>query len=323
MIAVTGANGLLGSFITQQLLSIHSEVVAVVRPDANLELLRPVNSAITFRHSDVTDLPSLQQALAGATTVVHVAGVVSFNRAHRDRVYQVNVEGTRNVINCCLKLGVKNVIHVSSVAALGRSKESKQVDETTRWVASNLNTDYAESKHLAELEVFRGMEEGLQVSMVNPSVILAPVRSGQSSAQLFSYIEKGWPFYGDGDLNFVDVRDVAHLVQQLVSQPRNGERYIANAGTVSLKQMLDGISARLNKPKPKLRIPGALVAAAAWAEEGRARLAGKEPMLTRQSVKLLKENFFFNNQKAIAELGMRFRTLDETLDWCCQVLKNN
>jgi len=320
MIAVTGANGLLGSFITKELLAHHPQVQAIVRPEADLQLLQSVNEKLTFQQADVTDLPSLHQALAGADTVVHVAGVVSFNRAHRERIYQVNVEGTRNVIDCCLKLGVKNVIHVSSVAALGRSKESKHVDETSRWVASHLNTDYAESKHLAELEVYRGMEEGLQVSMVNPSVILAPVHSGQSSAQLFSYVAKGWPFYGDGTMNFVDVRDVAHLVARLVQQPRNGERYIANAGAASLKQILDGIATRLNKSKPYLRIPGGWVAVAALLEETRAKLASKEPMLTRQSVKLLKENFFFSNQKAIHELGIQFRTLDDTLDWCCAAL---
>ena len=301
----------MGRYLVQRFADAGLPVRAVVRTHAGLP------PGTEWQAANVLDLPGLLTAFENAQVVVHAAGMVSFNPRHRQALFDTNVEGTRNVVNACLKLGVPRLIHISSVAALGRTKEMKHVDEQSKWVASSLNTHYGESKYKAELEVFRGMEEGLHVSIVNPSVVLAPEKSGRSSAQLFTYAAKEWPFYGEGIMNYVDVRDVAELVYQLYQQDWNGERFIASAGAVPLFNIMSQISEKLGKKKPHLRVPATLAASAAWAEELRARLTGQEPLLTRQSVKILKESVFFDNRKASEKLGITFKKLEETLDWSC------
>jgi nucleoside-diphosphate-sugar epimerase len=321
MIAITGANGLLGNYVTKELVGIGHSVRAIIRNNASMDSLHPVQHLIEKAEADILDMPALLEALAGAKVVVHVAGLVSFHPANRNRLFQVNLQGTRNVVNACLRQGIPKLIHISSVAALGRAKKNLLVNEESKWTISSTNTHYAASKYEAEIEVFRGMEEGLEVSIVNPSVILAPLKNGRSSAQLFSYVAKEQWFYGDGNINYVDVRDVSKVIATLVRENWNGERFIVNAGSTPLINLLGEIALRLEKNKPFIRVPAGLAYLAALAEEWRSLATGKEPLLTRQSVKLLKENFYFDNNKVIEKLGFRFKTLSETLDWCCQELE--
>lgn len=313
---ITGANGLLGSFITRELIAQGEDVVAGVRAQSDLSLLADVKSKVNFAEADVLDMPQLQAAFAGADTVIHAAGFVSFNPRKRDQLFQVNVEGTRNVVNTCLALGVRKLIHISSVAALGRTKGVKKISEESKWTSSPHNTRYAESKYESELEVFRGMEEGLVVSILNPSVILAPIKTGQSSSQLFTYLNQERIFYGDGVINYVDVRDVARMAHTLTRGNWQGERFIASAGASSMKELFDQAATRMGKRKPWVKVGTRVSKLAAIIEEMRARMLGKEPLLTRESVKILEEEFFFDNQKAQRELEMSFRSLEETLDWC-------
>ncbi|HMR58068.1 MAG TPA: NAD-dependent epimerase/dehydratase family protein, partial [Cyclobacteriaceae bacterium] len=187
MIAITGANGLLGSYVLHKLVAEQVPVIAICRTNSNRNLVKDL-AGVIWREADVTDPVSLEDALKGATTVIHTAAIVSFNPRLRDKMLQVNAEGTRNVVDSCLGLQIPNLIHISSVAALGRKSGINRVDETTHWVSSNLNTDYAKSKRMAELEVWRGAEEGLSVNIINPSVILAPADWNKSSVRLFQYV---------------------------------------------------------------------------------------------------------------------------------------
>src|SRR5690606_14468045 len=158
MIAVTGANGLLGSFIVRKLLEKKEPFVALKRAGSDTTLLDDVSSSIEWRNADVTDTVALEESLQGITTVIHTAATVSFNPRKASFVMECNVQGTRNVVNLCLAAGIKRLVHISSVAALGRQKNQWLVDETNQWVDSPLNSVYGHSKYLAELEVFRGQE---------------------------------------------------------------------------------------------------------------------------------------------------------------------
>ena len=182
MVAITGATGLLGGHILDKLLEEAASPIALYRPGQ--DLLLP--AGVIKRPADILDQVSLREALDGATTVIHAAAFVSFNPRRRKKIFEVNVMGTRNVIDTCLQLGIKNFIHISSVAALGR-KSGQEMTEESNWTGSH-STDYAESKYLAELEVFRAAEEGLTVSIVNPSFILSASQPLRSSATLFNYI---------------------------------------------------------------------------------------------------------------------------------------
>jgi nucleoside-diphosphate-sugar epimerase len=208
MIAITGGNGLLGSFIIRELINTNQPFVAFKRNNSDISLLRDVSEKITWRDADVLDPVSLNEALNDITHVIHAAAIVSFNPRDAKKIYNVNVLGTRNITNACLNAGVRRFVHISSVAALGRQKDQTIIDEQNKWIDNPLNSTYAESKYYAELEVFRAQEEGLSTVIINPSVILAPTDWTRSSAQLFKYVYDEKSFYIDGSLNYVDVRDV-------------------------------------------------------------------------------------------------------------------
>lgn len=315
MIAITGANGLLGSRIVMQLAKDSIPFFGVKRVQSDTSLIGDV--PVTWRDADLLDVGALHEVLEGATTVIHTAALVSFKNNDGEQLYKVNVEGTRNVVNACLSLKVPRLIHVSSVAALGRQKGVYHINEDSKWVDSKLNSDYAESKYLAELEVFRGQEEGLKIDIVNPSVILSQADWDKSSAQFFKYVWKNKPFYTQGSINYVDARDVVDMICVLLNKEASGERHIANGGTVPLKDILNKVAGHFNKKAPWIKVPGSLVTTAAWFESFRSWITGIEPLVTPQSARAANEKFFYSNQKAIQKLGMQFRTLDETLEWCC------
>jgi dihydroflavonol-4-reductase len=321
MIAVTGANGLLGSVLIRKFLEQNLPVTAIVRTDSDTRSLEEFNDRMTLRKADVLDVMALRDSFQGAAAVIHCAAAVSFNPRGKKRVFAVNVEGTRNVVDTCLTLGIPKLIHVSSVAALGRQKGFPEIDEEAKWVDSPLNSSYAESKYRAELEVFRGMEEGLSVSIINPSVILAPSDWNKSSSQLFHYVAQERMFYTDGSINYVDARDVADIIYRLYSGAGAGEKIIANAGAIELKSLLAEIARRLGKKEPSLRVSGGWLRAVVRLEEIRCLFSGREPVITRESARFATETFFYNNRKVKEELGFKFRELAETLDWCCDVYR--
>ncbi len=288
VVAVTGANGVVGSVIVDHLSRNSLTVKKVVRPE-----------------TDVLDIAGLMKAFEDVDTVVHSAGFVSFNPREKRQLYDVNVQGTRNVVNASLSAGVKKLIHISSVAAIERSV-----------------TDYGRSKYLAELEVYRGMEEGLKVSVVNPSVVLAAGDGRRSSSALFGYVWRERKFYTDFNLNYVDARDVADIVARLVREDHNGEKFIATAGTISLSAILREIARRFQKKAPSINVPIGLATIAAGLEELRASITRSEPMATRQSARALREKLIFQNEKVKQVLGTEFHSLEKTLDWCCAEYKN-
>lgn len=307
MIAVTGANGLLGTHLLEQFR---------MEGHAAIGIVRNVHQAPQdWRKGDILDPDSLLEALKGIDTVIHAAAMVSFNPGRREEILETNVQGTANVVNACLEAGVGRLIHISSIAAVGRV-EGTIISEDSPWTGENVS-DYAESKYLAELEVFRGAEEGLEVSMVNPSMVLTGSQPGRSSAALLDYIWKGSVLYPTGHINFVDVRDVAAAVAMLAHQPQQGERFILSAGSLPYKEFFSQVALRLQRPAPRYALSRSTAWLAGLASEFSARLTGKEPALTRLSAMMASNKYVYSHQKAATQLGLRFRTLEETLDWCC------
>lgn len=321
MVAVTGANGLLGNFIAKKFIDENIPIFGVKRSASDITFVNEAVKNVEWRSADVNDSNSLMEAFKGAEVVIHAAAIVSFDPRAKKRIYKTNVDGTRNVVNACLTLGIHRLILVSSVAALGRKKGQTEINEENQWTDSDLNSDYAKSKYLSELEAYRGQEEGLNISIVNPSIILAPANPNKSSAQVFNYVQKERRFYTDGDINYVDARDVAELVFRVYVEKIDGEKFIASAGQVALKELMDEIAKRLNKRPPSVKVSPRLVRFAAWLEEMRCRITGSEALISRQSVKMSKEKFHYQNQKSINRLKMEYRPLAETLDWCCDHYK--
>jgi dihydroflavonol-4-reductase len=317
MIAVTGANGLLGSFLVRRLLQENTPFVALKRAQSDLSLLQDVASQIQWRDADINDPLSLQDAFQDVEGVIHTAAVVSFNPRDKKKIFEVNVEGTRNVVDACLGSGVKRLLHVSSVAALGRTKGQSVTTENNKWVASPLNSTYGESKYLAELEVFRGEEEGLSTIIINPSVILAPANWNNSSARLFRYVWDEKAFYIDGSLNYVDVRDVVNVMLPLYNSTARADRFIVNAGNISFKEFFDKIADHFSKKSPSIKLNKDVLGFIARMEAWRSAIFRTEPMITRETARLADTFFWYDNQKVKKALGVEFQSIEATLAWCC------
>lgn len=318
MIAVTGANGLLGSYIVKHLLEQQRACIAIYRNASDITLLPSQHPLLSWRNADIEDPVSLEEAFKDVHTVIHAAAMVSFHPRRRQKIMDVNVGGTRNVVNACLNLGVKKLIHISSVAALGRQKNQTFIDENNKWVDSAMNSTYGESKYFAELEVMRGQEEGLDTVMLNPSVIFAAADWSKSSAKLFKYVWDEKPFFIDNHLNFVDVRDVASATAQLIDRSFPGERFILNAGALPLKEVFGKIATRFNKKAPRIEINATAMKTLAFLEGFRSWLSGSEPLITTETTRLAGTRFLYDNTKVKKALNLQFQTIDQTLDWCCE-----
>lgn len=317
MIAVTGANGLLGSYVVRELLDKNIPFVALIRPGSDTSLLTDVHDKITWRVADVLDAVALHDALAGASGVIHAAAIVSFNPRDKAKLFTANIEGTKNVVDVCLLLGIKRLLHISSVAALGRLKNQGVITEENKWTESALNSAYAESKYRAELEVFRGQEEGLSTLVVNPSVILSRSDWNRSSSQLFKYVWKQNPFYIDGSLNYVDVRDVSKAIIGLYHSVYEGERFIINAGSIPYPDFFKAVAKRLNRKPPRIKLSKGALTWLARAEQIRSALTGANPLVTPETARLAESRFLYSNSKITGALNLTFQPIEQSLDWCC------
>jgi nucleoside-diphosphate-sugar epimerase len=318
MIGVTGANGLLGSFIVRKLLDLDEPFIAFKRNGSDVSLLSDVNGRIQWRDVDLLDPVSTEDALQGVTSIIHSAARVSFNPRLAREITAVNVQGTRNLIDAALANGIDRFIFISSVGALGRMKGQAVLDETNKWVDNAQHTVYATSKYLAELEVFRGQEEGLQTLTLNPSVILAPADWTKSSARLFKYVWDERLFYIDGSLNYVDVRDVATAACMALKSGIENERFIVSAGSVSVREFFEAVAHRFGKRPPMVKLNKNLVKIVAGFETLRARLHRSEPLITAETARLADTRFQYQNDKIKNAFQLQFHPLEETIDWCCQ-----
>ena len=323
MLLITGANGLVGSAVARMAISQGIAVRAIKRPNSDMTMVQDIEHQIDWCLGDVLDIPSLEDALAGITHVVHTAAIVSFVPKDRPAMYKTNVEGTANVVNTCLAANISKLCFLSSVASLGRpdpkrihGHEDILIDETQRWEVSSLNSHYAKTKYQAEQEVWRGIAEGLNAVMVCPSVILGEGDWYKSSSQLFKFAFDQKPFYPQGDINYVDVLDVASAILQLTYSDIKDERFILNAGKVSYKIFLEKLAISLGKRPPRYGVKQ-WMAEILWRIEAlRMFFTGKAPLLTKETARSSAYHFMYPSNKIKDALGFTFRDLDTTIQRC-------
>lgn len=321
MILITGANGLLGSFLANTLAVQGNQVLAFVRENADLSLLDHKNENIQLFFGDVLDIESLRKAFNDLpiSKVVHSAAIVSYQPGDYEKMHVVNIEGTKNIVNISLQYSLDKFVFISSVAALGRSS-SGIVDEETAWNNTGYNSKYGISKREAELEVWRGQIEGLNTVILNPSLILAPADGKRSSSRLFSFLKLEKSFYPTGTLNYIDIRDAVDIIIEFLYNEINNDRYILNAGTVPYKDFfIQAANIKgLNPPKyPVKKITGIL---ALFADKLRSKIGNKESMLSAESLRVSRSNVRFDNSKIKRKLNFKFRSLDESIEWVWQQL---
>lgn len=320
MIFLTGATGLVGSFICRKLLQDGYKVKAIKRTSSDTSMLSDVMEQITWVESDILDVLSLKEALEGCTQVVHSAGFVSYNRKDAAQLEKVNAEGTANLVNAALSHNIRHFTHISSVAAIGRSGKLKEIDESFKWSDADEHTPYGQSKHQAELEVFRGGIEGLEVVILNPALVLGPGPTDRSSSQVFKYVADEKPFYTEGTLNYVDARDLASIALAAVQgKLKTGERYIVSAGCLSYKAFFEKVAHCMNKKAPTIRVNSYLLKAAYYLETIKSTVRGKSPLITRDTLKLSQQQLKFKNFKIIEAIDYQFIPIDETIRWACRL----
>lgn len=321
MILVTGGNGFLGAYLVQYLVQSGEQVRVLHRATSDLSLLSPVRDKIEFVEGDIQDITSLVNAMEGIDKVYHAAAIVSFDPAKRAQLYNINVQGTANVIDAALQKGVNKLLHVSSVAAIGDIPSNGKVDETARWERNKARSHYSISKFLAEQEAWRGQAEGLPTLIVNPSVIMGAGGWHTGTPALFKRIDEGFPFYPPGINGFVDVRDVAEASIALMNHTQEGERFILSSENLSFLQVLTQIADELKATRPYLKASPLVSSLALPIEKVKTLITGEEPMITRESIASSTIQIHYSNQKVTSAIDFHFRPIRETLHETAELYK--
>ncbi len=332
MILVTGGTGLVGSHLLYDLLKTGNRVRALKRASSDvLSVAKTISyysdhaqdllNQIEWVDGDILDMASLEDALEGIKQVYHCAAIVSFNPLHKEEMLMINVEGTANLVNACLVKGVEKLCHVSSIASLGRNSTASLVTEETHWKTSPQNSWYAISKYGAEREVWRGAEEGLQVVVVNPSVIIGPGNWDKGSIAMIRMAAKGLLYYSGGRTGYVDVRDVTRAMKQLMESKIKGERYIVNGANLTYRAFFDRLHKQFGKPDSKIPI-GKVMGELGWRiEKLRSAFRRKEPVITKETARAANYSYEFSSDKIQQALDFHFTPIDSTIKEVCEMYK--
>jgi dihydroflavonol-4-reductase len=333
MILVTGGTGLLGAHLLLNLTRKSLAVRALRRGKSDLSSVKKIFEIyegagtglfdkIEWIEGDVLDSSSLENAMQGVEHVYHCAAMVSFDSRLVSRMMQVNIEGTANVVNVALASGVKKFCHVSSVAALAKNEKSEIITEDNWWKTSKGNSDYAISKHGAEREAWRASEEGLDVIIINPSVILGPGNWNKSSSVLIKSAYKGFRFYTSGTVGFVDVRDVVNCMTALMESKIKNERFILSSENYSFRDFITLLHNTLETGKTPLPISNFMTEIAWRAEKVKTLLTGKKPLITKDSARSATAVTYFSNEKVCKALDYDFIPVKEAVRDVSKVFLN-
>ena len=322
---VTGGTGFLGSYIIQELVK-KNYAVRAIRRNNTLPFWIPSNilEKVEWVPGDILDVLSLEDAMDGIDTVIHSAALVSFHKKDANKLYQMNVDGTANVVNTALLKNVSRFVHISSVAAIGRKAGGVTVDESAKWEESALHTHYAQSKFKAELQVWRGIGEGLNAVILNPSTILGFGDWHTSSCAIFKQIHDGFNWYTDGLNGFVDVQDVARATITLMESTIQAERFIINGDNWKFRQLQNEMAEGFGVKKPGYRA-NALLLGIAWRLEWvKSFITGNKPLLTKESARVARSETSFSNEKIKKALpDFQFTPLAITIKEACQKYKSH
>lgn len=325
---VTGGTGLIGSHLLHSLVSSGQKVKALKRTTSNLQQVQKVFSyysknaeelfhQIDWVDGDILDYYGLEKLLKGVDEVFHCAAIVSFNPKERSRMIRNNVDGTANLVNAALENGVKKLCHVSSVAALGRAENGYLVNEETNWVPSKKISGYSESKFFSETEIWRGIEEGLDAVIVNPSIVLGPGNWNSGSAQIFKTVWDGMKFYTRGITGYVDVNDVVDAIVQLMNEENfqefKNQRFLLSAENLSYQDVFTQIADAFEKPRPKYHASPFLLAFVWRTAALYGKLTGKPSAITRETASSSASVRKFDGSKIIHELNFNYRPVAKSI----------
>ncbi|MFP4227571.1 MAG: SDR family oxidoreductase [Salinivenus sp.] len=313
-ILVTGATGFVGSVLVRCLVSDGAQVRVFRRSTSSLDLLGPAAAHVEHAVGDVTHAPSVHEALVGIDRVYHVAAKMGFASRDEEALRRVNAQGTANVVNAALEADVERVVHTSSMAAFGRPADSDAIiDETTTWRDAPHRSAYARSKRKAELEVHRGIAEGLDAVIVNPSLIFGVGNEETRTRRIVDAIRSGWlPAVPPGGTNVVDVKDVVAGLRAAMRHGATGRRYFLGAENLSWHQIAGALAKAFGVAPPRYTVPPSVLTAGGALAEAVGALTRSRPVFTRSLARTAAHTYRYNNDRACTELGCTFRPFADT-----------
>jgi nucleoside-diphosphate-sugar epimerase len=318
MVFVTGGSGLLGGYLLRHLL-LNGETVKALYRGRYPSLLSPDElGRIEWIRGDLFDTDLLLEICAACDEVYHCAGMVSFNPRKKDEMTRINVEGTQNVVNASLLGGVRKLVHVSSVSALGRKRDGMTVTEEAQWSEENNLSNYGKSKYLGEIEVWRGISEGLNAVIVNPVIILGVGDWDQSSAATFKSAYNEFPWYTEGVSGFVDAADVARAMHMLMKSDITGEKFIISAENRPYRDIFNLMANYYGKRAPHRKV-SPFLAALVWRWEAlKGMLTGLDPLLTKETAETARMKVYFDNSKLLQALPtFRYSQIERCISESC------
>ncbi len=317
-ILVTGGAGLVGGELLQQLLDKGYSVKALY----NSTPLAVKHPALAAEQCDILDTTRLNEIMQGITHIYHCAAVVSFVKKDKYRLLKINIEGTANVVNACIDAGVQKLIHVSSVSALGRIRNGEVITEKMNWSEETSNSVYGKSKYLGEMEVWRGIGEGLKGAIVNPSLILGGNNWEDGSSAVFKSAYNEFPWYTEGGGGFVDVRDVATVMIMLMNSEINNERFILSGENLSYREVFASIAKCFSKKPPSKKVTPFMTEIVWRLDAIKAAITGKKALLTKETARTALSKVYFDNSKILCALpGFHFTPIADTIKHTCASLK--
>ncbi|TRO64314.1 NAD-dependent epimerase/dehydratase family protein [Christiangramia sabulilitoris] len=325
MILVTGGTGLVGAHLLFELAHKHEKLRAIARSTSNTQAVRKVfgyyrNTAeadrlfkkIEWIRADINDIPSLEKAFENVEYVYHSAALISFDPSDEKKLRKINIEGTANIVNQCIHNKIKKLCYVSSVAAIGNPLNKAVVDETAKWIPEEDHSNYAISKYGAEIEAWRGTQEGIDTVIVNPGIILGPGFWNSGSGRIFSKIDQGLNYHFPKISGFVGVHDVVKSMIQLMESPIVNKNYIVVAENISFEEVFKMTAKHLNKPAPAKKLKKWMIALG-WFFQKIGSWFGLKREITYESINGLYAETQYSNKKLTEELNFSFEPIEKMI----------
>ncbi|CAM1361255.1 NAD-dependent epimerase/dehydratase family protein [Tenacibaculum xiamenense] len=333
MILVTGGTGLVGSHLLYHLALLNDPILAIYRSEEKIKSTRKVFSYYTDKSdllfdkiqwikADITDIPSLNKVFSHSITkVYHCAALVSFDPKDYKKMRRVNIDGTANIVNFCIDHNVERLCFVSSIAAVGDSINGQFINEENELIDTGNQHGYAITKYGAEMEVWRGSQEGITVAIVNPGVILGSGFWHEGSGKLFTQAYNNFKFYTEGVTGFVSVNDVVKAMISLINSNIDNERFILVSENKSFKEILTEIALTFGKKAPSIKV-GKFITELTWRFDWLlTKLTGKTPLLTKNSARSSHHKSYYSSEKIQKALNFEFTSISLSINSICEDYK--
>jgi len=320
-VLLTGATGFLGAYVARLLVHKGYAIIATKRPSSRMDLVEDFQDKIEWVNCELADYIGLEELSKRVTAIVHCAAMVSFQSKAKKKMHEVNVQGTHDLVNLALEHNIKRFVHISSIAAIGRSKNQNYLNEESAWVDHPDNSGYAITKYLSEQEVWRAHAEGLNTAILNPSLIIGAGYFDSGSPAIIARQAQGNPFYPNGATGFVDVRDVAKFTVKALESNQNGERYIISGGNISFKAFLEKLSKEIGCKKPTLRLNSFWIHLLSKLDWLKSVILRSERLVSKENLILANKSSQYDNSKSLGLCSAGYISLASTITDMVKVYK--